>query len=331
MKSKKIPETSKDLPDRILTDIEIAEAMRAAKSRGLPNGWTVDWDNKRQKKVWISPDKSRICYSLPQALAFSVKLGLVSKDKLSDTIGDRKLSVWEVEAKVQEARKRGLPEGWTIVWDNMANQRVWVSPDGSKKCKGLPQALAASVKMGLVVPAEKLPPSSHTTKRVLTEAEIAEAMKEAKHQGLPKGWKVEWNPSKKKRRWIAPDGTRKCNSIPEALRISVQKGLLPSMPRPRTKKRKHVPSGNRKLTEDEIKASMEEAEARGLSDGWSVEWSNDLNRRLWISPRGTKYPSIAEALAMTQSTRARKKGRWENDDRSSYSSEEMDVSYSVCV
>jgi hypothetical protein len=310
---------------RRLTITEVAEAMREANARGLPDGWSVEWDNKRKKRIWVSPDKSRKCYSLPQALAFSVKMGLVARDTLPFSQGTRKLSPDEIEAKLKEAKDRGLPDGWTIVWDNMANQRVWLSPDGSKKCKGIPQALVASVKMGLLT-ADMVPSSQ--TNRVLTKEEIKEALKEAKAGGLPKGWTVEWNPSKRKRRWVSPDGTRKCNSIPEALRISVKKGFLTALPHPTSKKRKHIPSGDRKLTEAEVNASLEEAETRGLSEGWTAEWSNELHRRMWISPEGRKYESISDALAKNLSSSVTKKRK---KDRNMSAASELNVSNVVCI
>jgi hypothetical protein len=252
-------------------------------------------------------------------------MGLVARDTLPFSQGTRKLSPDEIEAKLKEAKDRGLPDGWTIVWDNMANQRVWLSPDGSKKCKGIPQAFVASVKMGLLT-ADMVPSSQ--TNRVLTKEEIKEALKEAKAGGLPKGWTVEWNPSKRKRRWVSPDGTRKCNSIPEALRISVKKGFLTALPHPTSKKRKHIPSGDRKLTEAEVNASLEEAETRGLSEGWTAEWSNELHRRMWISPEGRKYESISDALAKNLSSSVTKKRK---KDRNMSAASELNVSNVVCI
>lgn len=60
----------------------------------------------------------------------------------------------------------------------------------------------------------------------------------------------------------------------------------------------HIPSGNRHLTESEQLASVEEAKARGLGDGWKAEFNNRLKRRVWVSPRqNRKYASIPDALA----------------------------------
>lgn len=69
-------------------------------------------------------------------------------------------------------------------------------------------------------------------------------------------------------------------------------------PSPRRRRTKHILSDKRQLTESEQLASIEEAEARGLKGGWKAEFSNQLNRRVWISPEnGKRYRTIADALA----------------------------------
>ncbi|CAJ1950219.1 unnamed protein product [Cylindrotheca closterium] len=358
---------------RVLSSAEKETALARVRLKGLPNDWDVEWDNKRQKKIWVSPDGSRRCYSLPQALKYAAKSGQVvstitgtqstnnnhsndhgnSNDDGQETstttpqqqqqhhpLHHRTLSEREVAEKVQEGRSRGLPQGWTIIWDNMSDQRVWISPDGKKKCKGIPQALRYSAKQGWIT---TLPPKEEKelkAERVLSQEEVQEFLKEAREMGLPNDWNVEWNNAKRKRRWIAPDGC-KVHSIPEALRMSLKKGwisriILPpcklnnkdpkqnntnkttsnadkqqqQQQQPNTQKRRriqHIPSGNRRLTESEQLASIEEAKARGLGDGWKAEFSNHLNRRIWIAPPncsgegggggGQRYYSIADALA----------------------------------
>mmetsp|Transcript_23339 Transcript_23339/g.57430 ORF Transcript_23339/g.57430 Transcript_23339/m.57430 type:complete len:486 (-) Transcript_23339:224-1681(-) len=359
---------------RVLTPTEKEEFLAiATRLHGLPQDWDVEWDNKRHKKIWVSPDGSRRCYSLPQALKYAVKLGQVvlsttqssSNGNGNDGNGNdggqetsvsqqhtplhhRKLTPQEVAEKVQEGRSRGLPEGWTMVWDNMSDQRVWISPDGKKKCKGIPQALRHSLRQGWIA---ALPQKEkESTNRVLTSEEVQEFLEEAREMGLPNGWNVEWNNAKRKRRWIAPDGC-KVHSIPEALRMSLKKNWISKLPNPnndpkptssssknkhseeavlgesedpvndthskndqqeknqtlsskesiprRRRRPQHIPSGNRQLTESEQLASMEEAKARGLEGGWKAEFSNHLNRRVWICPsdNSKKYYTIADALA----------------------------------
>jgi hypothetical protein len=56
--------------------------------------------------------------------------------------------------------------------------------------------------------------------------EIAGAYREAKARGLPDGWSCTID-KRNRRKWTAPNG-RSCDSIPKALQISVELGLLPS-------------------------------------------------------------------------------------------------------
>jgi hypothetical protein len=110
-------------------------------------------------------------------------MGLTSVEKLPHRVLTKK----EVAAAMKEAEAKGLT-GWTVDWDDKFQRRVWLSPDGSKRCKGITEALVASVKMGLV-PAEKLP-AKYAQDRVLTESEIEVAMKAAKAEGLPDGMSI---------------------------------------------------------------------------------------------------------------------------------------------
>ena len=143
----------------------------------------------------------------------------------------RTLSDKEIEKAMKDAKEKGLPEGWTVEFDTVKNCRMWVSPDGSKRVNGIPKALAASVKLGLL-PASHMPANYNYKERKrddrnLSETEVKAAMRDAKAQGLPEGWTVEWDPQKRCRVWTSPNGKRKCNGIPKALAVSVQMGLLP--------------------------------------------------------------------------------------------------------
>lgn len=79
-------------------------------------------------------------------------------------------------------------------------------------------------------------PSSH--KQAMTAEEVQEALAEAKGRGLPDGWKVKWNPKKHQKQWIAPKTGKICNSIPDALKVSLKLGLLEEMPPKIARKRK---------------------------------------------------------------------------------------------
>jgi hypothetical protein len=118
--------------NRIMTPQEVASALRKAKDKGLPDGWTVIFDNKRQKRLWISPS-GRKCDSLPLALVLSG----VSQPK------DRSLTQEEVDSALREAKFKGLPDGWSVVWNNKQRRKLWLSPTGGI-CDSLPKALVRS-------------------------------------------------------------------------------------------------------------------------------------------------------------------------------------------
>lgn len=61
-----------------LTPEEKVAALKEAKARGLPDGWTVTLD-KRKRRKWISPS-GRACDSIPKALTISVEMGLLPPD-----------------------------------------------------------------------------------------------------------------------------------------------------------------------------------------------------------------------------------------------------------
>ncbi|KAG7346823.1 glutamine amidotransferases class-II [Nitzschia inconspicua] len=83
---------------------------------------------------------------------------------------------------------------------------------------------------------------------VMTPEEQAIALQEAKARGLPDGWRVELD-KRKRRKWIAPNN-RSCDSIPKAMAISVELGMLPKdtvlQPGPPKTKRGRPPVSKRK-------------------------------------------------------------------------------------
>ncbi|GKY95140.1 hypothetical protein MPSEU_000477800 [Mayamaea pseudoterrestris] len=58
--------------------LDVASALREARARGLPDGWSVSID-KRNRRKWTAPN-GRSCDSIPKALAMSVELGLLPPD-----------------------------------------------------------------------------------------------------------------------------------------------------------------------------------------------------------------------------------------------------------
>jgi hypothetical protein len=76
----------------------------------------------------------------------------------------------------------------------------------------------------------------------LTSDEKGAALAEAKARGLPEGWSVTLD-KRKRRKWVSPSG-RSCDSIPKALTMSVEMGLLPPdtvIPHPPPKRKRGRP------------------------------------------------------------------------------------------
>lgn len=139
-------------------------------------------DNTNNKgKIWISPDGRRRCDSIPKAIAMSVKLGLLPPEATplayQKRTRNRKLPHEEAALLLKKA---GLPVGWKVEWDNVRNQRVWMSPDG-RKCYGIPQALSlvekrkkrmstAKAKAFALANLNPFTPQSHATKEKETNS-----------------------------------------------------------------------------------------------------------------------------------------------------------------
>jgi hypothetical protein len=202
----------KSSTSRVLTSDEKQKALAEAEAKGLPQGWSVSWDNNNGSKKWIAPD-GRIATSLPKALAISEKMGLLQSSSSSPK-AERQLTQEEVTAALLEANNRGLPDGWKVVWDNQQQMRRWISPKSGTKCNSIPLALARSVKEGLLPPNFQVPKGRTRTL--------------AHDVGLPKGWSCLYNAKAKRRKWRSPAGTKLCRSIPEALAYSIELGLLPT-------------------------------------------------------------------------------------------------------
>ena len=106
MPKRKVQKIKRNL-DRELTPAEIARTMAKAKAKGLPDGWTFEFDRKRGLKKWIPPDGGRKCDSIPQAIRMSVRLGLIPADRLSDRgDGEEKISSSE---EGDEDEERNIP------------------------------------------------------------------------------------------------------------------------------------------------------------------------------------------------------------------------------
>lgn len=208
------------------TDARAAAAIRNAKHRGLPDSWTVEFlEDGRKSLRWRSPD-GRVAKTLVEALKMSVEMGILSRDKMPAEYRERTLTVEEVERSLKDAASRGLPPGWSVVWNSSRRQKIWISPDGKTKCDSINKALKASVRLGLISQ-EALPATLQA--RELTQEEIDAALEDAKAKGLTcDGWKIEWNAKKGCRRWISPDNNRRCECISKAVAYSKKMGWIPN-------------------------------------------------------------------------------------------------------
>jgi hypothetical protein len=257
--------------NRILTYEEKCAALEEAKGKGLPEGWTVIWDNEFDQRKWTAPDGRTTCGAITTAIALSKKLGLLSSEAPKLKRGDRPTEE-QMAAKLREGKIKGLLGDWSCFWDDHTQRTKWRSPKG-KSYRTLTQALAASAKMNDV--------------RVLTPNEKAAAIKGAKAKGLPEGWSVTWDSNNGSKKWTAPDG-RIATTLPKALAMSAQMGMVPPS--------NAAPIGNRVLTEEEQATAMKEAKNRGLPDGFKVYWCNRHQMRRWVSPGGCKNNSVPHAM-----------------------------------
>lgn len=176
--------------DKELTQDQVEEALRQARSQGLPESFTVQWDNRKRRRVWFTPDGRPINGGIPAALKTAAEMGLISPDSIPGK--NRYLTIAQkTQLALQEGLAKGLPEGWTVHYDEINQQRTWKSPDGERRVIGIDKALAYSVKKGWLS-ADKLP-NKFSRDRALTPAEEAKAWKEAKQKGLPETWTVIWD------------------------------------------------------------------------------------------------------------------------------------------
>lgn len=143
-----------------------------------------------------------------------------------------------------------------------------------KNCRHDPSGDSFSKKMGLV--SKELPKIG-----TLSREQADESLKVARSKGLPNDWIITWNYKHKRKNWKSPEGKVYGN---------LSKALIAA------KKQK---TGGRELSREDVGRAMKRAKERGLADGWSVVWSVQRNRRIWISPDGTKtVDCLTKALAV---------------------------------
>ncbi|CAJ1970023.1 unnamed protein product [Cylindrotheca closterium] len=265
------------MTNRKLTLEQKHAALRQAKAEGLCDGWHVEWDNRRKSKVWIAPGGVKTCWSLPQAVAWQIKVGIAEPSSISSELAQklhRKLTQEEKDAAHAEAKRKGLPEGWRLEYDNRRGCKAWISPCGSRRCYTVGKAVAWSLGKGLIR-LDQLP----SAQSAMSEEEVASARREAKNRGLSDEWKVEWNYRKGIRVFVDPVSGRRCCSIAEALRQQNTTGEAKE-----TKTRKQL-------------VKCEKGSAADLPPGWTTEWDNAAKRNVFVSPKkDKKCLSINEVL-----------------------------------
>eukprot|EP00980_Cylindrotheca_fusiformis_P021885 scaffold8732_cov87-Cylindrotheca_fusiformis.AAC.5 len=281
---------------RTLTPYEVYHSLQEAKARGLPDGWTVTYDNRQKRKLWISPYNGKACKSIPEALAASGVKGF-TKTQLTET---------EKANAMKRAKAKGLPDGWDVSWDPRRRRTIWIAPDGETCCDSVPEALHHS---GVI----------NVEKRHLSKEEIAEAMEDAKERGLPHGWTVSWDVKSRRKRWISPDG-KIAKGIPEAVEIASQQRALTAseVAEKVNQNKKEINNSNplamladvggllsapqekemptKDLSPYEKDQALTKARERGLPEDWTVKRSKWGKKTLWISPTGKVCKSIPEAL-----------------------------------
>jgi hypothetical protein len=189
----------------------IESSMAEAKSKGLPDGWQVIWNEKYRRKNWKSPE-GKIYGNLSKAIK-SLRHKKIKRELTSE----------ELKSSLRYAKERGLPCGWTVKWSLKRRRKIWHSPDGMKQCDCLVKALAVASKeikkRVSPISSSSVPVIEETSPgRVLTEEEIASTLEAAQSKGLPKDWRVYWNNKHKRKNWVSPDG-KTYKSLSRALEV----------------------------------------------------------------------------------------------------------------
>lgn len=101
---------------RLTLNQKIELGLQEARSHGL-KGWSVIWDSKYSQKVFCSPDGARKLYGLDKALAYAVKQKWLPVEKLPAQFAKNRELTEEEKAKAwKAAKKKNLPETWSVVW-----------------------------------------------------------------------------------------------------------------------------------------------------------------------------------------------------------------------
>jgi hypothetical protein len=156
----------RDLPKE-----EETEVLKRARSKGLPKGWKVQFHPNWQRNVWISPDGTRMCDTIPRAMATHEKMENDDKDaEMFENTSDNDDDENEEEGDDEED-------------DEEEDDEEEVDEESGGKAGG------------------------HKIVKRLTPKEIEKSLKKARAKGLEgDGWQVVWNNRYKRKNWISANG-----------------------------------------------------------------------------------------------------------------------------
>ncbi|KAL3927696.1 MAG: hypothetical protein SGBAC_012977, partial [Bacillariaceae sp.] len=154
-----------------------------ARQKGLPKGWTVAFHMDWNRKVWISPDESRICDTVPRAISISKKFGMGVNNDDAEMDGEEN----DTNCDADDDDKGSDTEEGTRV----AGSFVWL-----KKASGKTGNDPASLLIARSIEIHEL---SETQERA--------ALKKGRDKGLREdGWRCVWNSRFRRKNWISPQG-----------------------------------------------------------------------------------------------------------------------------
>ncbi|CAJ1937490.1 unnamed protein product [Cylindrotheca closterium] len=160
--------------------VEEKAVLERALQKGLPEGWKVAYHKDWKRKVWISPDDSRICDTIPRAISIAQKMILEAEPE------DAEREAIDYDGNDEED---GSDEGesGTRVPGSFVTLKKGPSPSGTD-------------------PASVLIATSEELHEMSVEQERA-ALKRGREKGLKKdGWRCVWNSRFRRKNWVSPQG-----------------------------------------------------------------------------------------------------------------------------
>mmetsp|Transcript_8745 Transcript_8745/g.20934 ORF Transcript_8745/g.20934 Transcript_8745/m.20934 type:complete len:571 (+) Transcript_8745:70-1782(+) len=159
-----------------------------ALQKGLPRGWKVAFHKDWNRKVWISPDETRICDTVPRAIMISRKKALEAE------VEDAEMEVIDSDGK--SAGGVGVHDDTND--DDEVEDGTRVAGSFVKLKKG-PSTLGNDPASILITTSEELHELSVDQERA--------ALKKGRDKGLKRdGWRCVWNSRFRRKNWVSPQG-----------------------------------------------------------------------------------------------------------------------------